>query len=334
MVKVSIIIPVKFYNPFFTSSLESTLSCMGEGMELILVADHADTACLEIMEQFVLKYREKVCLIQSPGKGIVDALHAGLACARGAYIARMDADDKCLNDRLIKQQQYLDNHPEVGLVSSWVRYGGDVGKNAGFARFVAGLNKLDTHQKMYARRFADAVVAHPSVMFRRELLQLGTYRKTNLRGETVPEDFDLWLRWLNEGVVFAKIKEYLLEWTDLEQRLSRTHQAYAKRSFRNAAAAGFRAPSDKPVWVCGYGRPVERRLAPFKERGLRVSGYIALEARERADGIPVITLEDSQPLRGNALILVMVGNLYGRAVIQHFFEEEQFQQTVDYLWMV
>ncbi len=303
-------------------------------MELILVSDHADAACMEIMERYVSERKETIRLMQSPGTGIVDALNAGLGRARGAYIARMDADDICLNDRFVRQLQYLENHPEVGLVSCLVRYGGDFEKNAGFARFVEGLNQLDTHQKMCARRFAEAVVAHPSVMFRRELLHLGTYRKTNSRGETVPDDFDLWLRWLNKGVVFAKIKAFLLEWTDLEHRLSRTDRAYAKRSFRNAAAAGFSIPTTKPVWVCGYGRPVERRLAPFKARGLIISGYIALEERERSDGIPVITLENSQGLRGKALILAMVGNMEGRAYIQQFFDDANFQEAVDYLWMV
>lgn len=332
-IKVSVIMPVKFDNPYFEKSLESTFSGMNEMDELILVDDDADEKARELMSEFI-QNKSQVRLIKSKGKGIVDALLSALEIAKGEYIARMDADDISINDRLHKQTQYLDDNPEVGLVSCLVKYHGDSTVNEGFARFVDWINTLDTHKKMYHKRYAEAVVAHPTVMFRKDLLTLGTYRKTDDKGQKVPEDFDLWLRWLNQGVKFAKIPEYLLEWSDLPCRLSRVDKAYSKRAFWNSVAENFQIESGKPYWICGYGRPVERRMKGLLNRGLTISGYIGLQDEKRDDGIPVIKLEESICLIGEALILVYVANLEGKTYIQHFFDENGFVEGRDYLWMV
>lgn len=332
-IKVSIIMPVKFYNPFFEKSLASTFSLMYDGAELILVDDSADMQAKELMRQFS-DQKDQVRLINAKGNGIVNALLTALKIAEGEYIARMDADDISINDRFRKQMQFLDKNPKIGLVSSLVEYHGDSMANPGFARFVDWLNSLDSHDKMYIKRYAEAVVAHPSVMFRKSLLELGTYRTSDDKGQSVPEDFDLWLRWLNQGVQFAKIDEILLKWTDLPNRLSRVDKAYAKRAFWNSAAENFQIDPITPYWICGYGRPVEKRIRGLIERGFKISGYIALEKLNRKDGISVLTLDECKSLKSNGMILVYVANLEGRAYIQQFLENNDFAEGQDYLWMV
>ncbi|WP_375585564.1 glycosyltransferase [Cyclobacterium xiamenense] len=329
---VSVIMPIHAYTPFLEKSLESTLACLHTGMEMVLVDERMDSLCRPLVNEALA--HPGVRLVKAMGEGLVNGLLTGLAAARGAYLARMDADDMCLGDRFSLQQHYLDRHPEVGLVSCKVRYGGDSTKYPGFARFVTEVNDLDTHEKMVQKRYADAVVIHPSVMFRRELVQLGSYRERNAAGQAVPEDFDLWLRWMNQGVRFAKLEECLLVWNDWEGRLSRSHPAYAKRAFREAAAEAFVPPAGKPVWICGYGRTVERRLAPFRRRGLKPAGYLALAPERREDQLPVITPAEAGQLRGKALLLVMVGNLRGKRWIQQFLDTESFVEGSDYLWMV
>lgn len=331
--RVSVIIPIKDYTPFLVESLKSTVSCLRPEMELILVDDRMDPNCYPAVNAILS--HPQVKLEKAKGVGIVNALHTGLSVAKGCYIARMDADDFCMGDRFVLQQAYLDKNPEVGLVSCQVRYGGDSIKNPGFDRFVRQVNSLDTHEKMVRKRFAEAVVIHPSVMFRKELLELGTYQEKNEAGNQVPEDFDLWLRWINNGVRFAKMSEQLLVWNDWEGRLSRNHRAYSKRAFREAAACAFSPSAGKEIWVCGYGRTVERRLTPFRKMGLVITGYLALKRVEREDSLPVRILEEEvENLRGNALILLMVGNLQGKKWIQDFLDRHFFKEEEDYLWMV
>ncbi|MEB2785239.1 glycosyltransferase [Algoriphagus persicinus] len=335
-IDVSIIIPVRTDNQYLDSSLSSTLSSMSDSMELVIVEDLADEKASKKISTFFEqnKHRFSISVLSNQGKGLVDALHTGISNSSGTFIARMDADDICLGERFTVQQKYLEEHSDIGLVSCLVKYGGDELQNAGFSRFVKQMNTLDTHRKMYEKRYVDVPVAHPSVMFRRSLLKLGTYRKCNKFGETVPEDFDLWLRWLNHGVKFEKIPEYLLIWNDLPDRLSRKSIVYSKRAFWNSVAENFIKAKNKNYWICGYGRSADRRLRGLVSRGLTISGYIAPEPQKRKDGLPVISIHNMNSLKGNAIILCSVGNYEGKKFIQTYFNTWGFEEETDYIWIV
>ena len=335
-IKVSVVLPIRFDNPFMEDSLQSTFNAMDKSMELIIVEDTIDKEAKDKVREFCENKGQlaRILKITNEGDGLVDALHTGIRRAKGEYIGRMDADDICMEGRLRKQRDYLDAHPEIGLVSCLVKYGGDATRNPGFSRFVDWLNGLGSHESMFAKRYADVPVAHPSVMFRKTLTETANYRKHNEWGETVPEDFDLWLRWLNGGVKFAKIPEYLLTWNDLPERLSRKSMVYSKMAFWNSVAGNFANDRDKEYWICGYGKSVERRIRGLVKRGLTLSGYISPSPKIRRDGIPVITLEEAHRLKGKALILNCVANYEGKNFIQRYFTRHGFREVEDYLWLV
>lgn len=98
--------------------------------------------------------------------GIVAALQLGCAAARGAFIARMDADDLMTPDRMWCQAEFLDRQPHLGVASCRVRFGGDRGTQAGYAAHVDWINSLLSPEVIAQRRFVESPVAHPSVMFR------------------------------------------------------------------------------------------------------------------------------------------------------------------------
>ncbi|WP_162417747.1 hypothetical protein [Cyclobacterium roseum] len=80
---------------------------------------------------------------------------------------------------------------------------------------------------------------------------------------------------------------------------------------------------------------MEKRLGPFRKKGLHISGYLALKKEEREDKIPVRILEEKvEDLKGKALILILVGNLKGKKWIQGFLDRHSFKEGKDYLWMV
>jgi len=133
--------------------------------------------------------------------GIVSALNHGIERCGKVILARMDADDICHPERFEKQLRLLQTYPEVDLVSCRVAFGGDREEQAGYARHVDWQNTLVTHKEMFLNRFVDATVAHPSVMFRRSAVERwGGYREGDF-----PEDFEMWLRWMDAGGVFAKV---------------------------------------------------------------------------------------------------------------------------------
>src|SRR5437762_1911820 len=62
----------------------------------------------------------RIRIISRDNKGIVASANEGIAAARGAYLARMDADDVSLPQRFQRQVEYLDEHPDRVIVGSRV----------------------------------------------------------------------------------------------------------------------------------------------------------------------------------------------------------------------
>jgi cellulose synthase/poly-beta-1,6-N-acetylglucosamine synthase-like glycosyltransferase len=211
----------------------------------------------------------------------VPALHAGLATARGELIARMDADDVAHPERLTAQCAFLDSEPALGLVGSLVDFGGDGAAQAGYALHVAWLNQLVTPEAIALNRFVESPLAHPSVMFRRELpIHHGSYRTGDF-----PEDYELWLRWLDAGVRMAKVPRVLLTWHDAPTRLSRSDSRYSPEAFFRTKAPWIarelaRTAPDRPLWIWGAGRPTRQRARELELHGRRIAGYVDIDPKK------------------------------------------------------
>lgn len=266
--------------------------------------------------------------------GITAALHAALAevlplphlptGSVGApepppYLARLDADDECHPERLARQIAFLDSHPEVGLVGCRVRFGGDAASAGGFARHVDWLNSLVTPRDIALARFRESPLAHPSVLFRTSLaVRHGWYADGPF-----PEDYELWLRWLDAGVVMAKTPETLLTWNDPPNRLTRTDVRYAEEAFAcvrahylarylarylNRQSGGQRGRAAKGVWIWGAGRVSRRRASHLLAHGVTIRAWIDIDPKKignRVAGVPVLGRE-ALPLPGQGYILVFL----------------------------
>lgn len=141
-------------------------------------------------------------VVVGPGRGIVDALRAGLAVAQGELVARMDADDTCAPDRLALQVASLDAHPEVTAVSSAFA----VLEPDGGPRRVEPtlLDDGDLARELLVHN----PFAHGATTIRRAALDAaGGYR----HGWTGAEDYDLWRRLRAVGPL-ASVSSVLYEW--------------------------------------------------------------------------------------------------------------------------
>jgi glycosyltransferase involved in cell wall biosynthesis len=202
--------------------------------------------------------------------GLVAALNAGLEAARGDFIARMDADDEAHPERLAEQVALLRARPDLGLASCLVEFGGDRIAHAGYALHVDWINEIVTPEQVALHRFIESPLAHPSVLFRRELVaRHGGYREGGF-----PEDYELWLRWIDAGVKMAKVPRVLLRWNDRPHRLSRIDARYSPEAFfelkakwiaRELIRRGLTGPAEeanaREIWVWGAGRPTRKRAA-------------------------------------------------------------------------
>lgn len=267
--------------------------------------------------------------------GLVAALRAGLDRARGKLIARMDADDVCHPDRLRVQVERMQTDPELGVVGCRVAFGGDRARQAGYARYVDWINGLLTHDEMALARFRESPLAHPSVMFRRELLA----RHGGYREGPFPEDYELWLRWFEAGVRFAKVPETLLTWNDPPDRLSRRHPNYALENFY-AVKSDYLArwlaahnPHHPDIVVVGAGRVTRRRVDVLIARGIRVKAWADLDPGKigrRYHGAPVIHHDDLPP-PGRAFVVPFVGAIGAADHIRAMLEGRGYAKGRHYI---
>ncbi len=332
--RVSVVLPVRDAVTTIGVALASIGAQTFRDWELIVVDDGSVDGTAEVLGEFG-RAEPRLRVIRQQPKGVAAAFNAGIEAARGDCIARMDADDESRPDRLAEQIAFLDApaNRATGVVGSLVEFGGDRTKGEGYARHVDWLNSLVTSEEIALNRFVESPLANPSVMFRRELVT----RHGGCREGDFPEDYELWLRWLDAGVQMAKVPRVLLRWNDAPTRLTRTDARYAPEAFFRMKAEwiaqwlvrefgggnsearkprkgpGFVAAELKlarPVWIWGAGRHTRKRAAHLETHGVTISGYIDVDAKKVGRGIggtglPVIGPE-ALPPAGEIVVLSYV----------------------------
>ena len=224
-----------------------------------------------------------------PNQGVVRALNKGLDLATGDYIARQDADDISLPERLALQISYLETHPDHGCVGVAVQKIDPAGSPLGI-----GYNIKDNDSIQQAL-LDDMCICGPTIMVRRECLQeIGFYFSEGLNAS---EDYDLCLR-LAEVTRLAVIETPLYLYRQHLQSASRTQeqrQAYNKAIALERALRrryGTSASEDKFAFV---GRDFLRAAVIAAARKDLDSARHSLEQALRV--YPPL-LKSDQPLEG------------------------------------
>jgi glycosyltransferase involved in cell wall biosynthesis len=331
---VSIVLPARDAEQTLPSALESIQSQVFQDWELIAVDDGSRDRTAHLL-QSAAAGDPRIRVLSQPAQGIVAGLQRGCAAGRGLWIARMDADDWMHPQRLIRQVDFLERHPEIGLVSCQVRYGGDATAQAGYAAHVEWINSLLTPAELSLRRFVEAPVAHPTVVFRRDLLTAhGGYRAGDF-----PEDYELWLRWLDAGVQFGKVARELLVWNDPPSRLSRTASQYGTDAFYRlkcdylARWLKRHVHPARELWLWGSGRITRQRFQNLETYGLRPVGFVDVAPKKwgrQRDGRPVVGPE-KLPDRGRAFVLAGVAVRGARDYIASVLNGCGWVEGQDYL---
>ncbi|TND09759.1 MAG: family 2 glycosyl transferase [Bacteroidetes bacterium] len=303
--------------------------------ELLFINDGSTDGTGVIAAQYAEKDSRIRILTFSENRGIVAALNAGLSEAKGKYIARMDADDESHAGRLQKQFVFLEENPSTGLVSCKVLHGGDSNEQQGYALYIDWINRLQEPGAIFLQRFVESPFAHPSVMFRKELVDLfGGYRAGDF-----PEDYELWLRWMDKGVRMARLPDLLFTWNDLPARLSRkdarcSPDAFARcKSVYLAAFLKTEIPPAKKIWLCGAGRITRQRSSFLLGQGINAAGYIDVDPGKigkNFGGLPVISL-DQLGNPGENFVISYIGNRGAREDIRAILISKGFTEGAGFI---
>lgn len=331
---ISVLLPVANGAPSVAQAIRSILAQTWTDLELLVIENGSTDGTRELLRS----WRPRDCrlrVVEMPQRDLVEALNHGLSLARGAFIARMDADDVSHPRRLEMQLGHLERHPGAGLVSCLVRHAGDPAAQAGYGAYVDWINSLRTHEEIALHRFVESPLAHPSVLFRREIAErLGAWRRGPF-----PEDYELWLRWLECGVRMEKVPHVLLDWGDPPDRLSRTDPRYSRRAFFDCKAGYLRrwlerAPlGGRELLFWGAGRETRRRLRPLQRLGVEPAGWVDIDPRKcglKIGGVPVYAPED-MPGPDACFVVSFVSSRGAREEIAGMLEARGFAAGADYL---
>ena len=247
--------------------LESIARQTLRDFEIVAIDDGSEDASAELLRAFGAR-------VLSPGRvGLVAALNLGLAAARGALIARMDADDVMHPERLAAQVDLIDRGFDV--VATQVELFGEAVRD-GYREYVRWQNAVVTPEQIDANLYVESPFAHPSVMFRRGL---GVYADGPF-----PEDYELWLRLHAAGKRMAKVPRVLLRWRDSERRASRNDPRYSREAFDHLRtrylANDPRVRYAPRLVVWGAGQLARRRARLLASEGVRVDAGVDVDPRK------------------------------------------------------
>jgi hypothetical protein len=241
----------------------------------------------------------------------------------------MDSDDLMTEGRLEAQADFLDNNPDYGLVSGLVRYD-SADRLDGYHYYCEQLNGLTSHEAMFESRFVESPVAHPSVMFRRSLIDtFGCYTE-----EAVPEDYELWLRWFSNGVRFGKLNKEVIVWRDSINRASRVLPQYNRQAFDQVRMLYLIkhlksiCTSNTHIVVAGAGKYARKKIQQLISNKLPVIGISDLTIRA-IDQLKFIPFPELQPATGR-IVISFVSNRGAWQEIKASLTSRGFQAGKDY----
>jgi glycosyltransferase involved in cell wall biosynthesis len=240
--------PVRDGERFLGKALDSVLEQTLADLELIVVDDGSTDGTAGLLADAARRDERVRVLTQAPG-GLTVALNAGCALVQAPVIARMDADDVALPDRLERQVAFLDAHREVALLGGGIVLVDEAGRE---------FDREPGHAELAERNG----IVHGTVAMRTEAFRaLGGYRLDQ------SEDYDLWLRF-EERFAIAALEEPMIRYRFHPGQFSVTkleRQALGALCVRSAARTRRAGPFDPLVGVERLDDAVAERLAVTRE---------------------------------------------------------------------
>lgn len=189
--RVSVRIPSYNHEQYVTECLQSVLNQTFQDFEIIITDDGSTDRTVEIIRTFDDPRIKLEVFPENQGCAVAVANCCRLA--RGEYIANLCSDDIWEKDKLEKQVNYLDAHPEMGAVFTKVSIiddNGHVDLNTGYNQLFDVENRS---REQWLRHFflVGNCLCAPSVMIRRNIYESLNYQ--DMRMASLP-DFDLWVR--------------------------------------------------------------------------------------------------------------------------------------------
>ncbi len=322
--RVSVLLPCRDAAATLGEALSSLRAQTYRDFEVVAVDDGSVDETPHLLREWASR-DDRIRITSTKPSGIVAALRTSAESARGKLLARMDADDVALPERLERQVALLDGQAALAACGTGVRYIPDHLVRDGARRYEQWINGVVEPREIERDLFVECPIPHPTLMVRGDALErVGGYRDMGW-----PEDYDFVLRLWEAGLRMGKVADVLLEWRERPDRLSRTDPRYSEDAFRRCKVHYLSARiAGRPVVVWGAG-PVGKAFArALQEEGHEVAAFVELDPRkigQEIHGAPVIAPSAIGEYR-SAYVLAAVGSADARAEIRAALSEAGFNE--------
>lgn len=185
-------------------AIQSILNQSYSNLELLIADDSTKDETKSVIDELAAQDKRVVVIRSENRMGFVPALNIGLKKSKGDYIARMDGDDVALSDRFEKQVDYLESHSNVDVLGSAMNVINERSEITSLRRYPKGGFGLLAWMSLRDP------VGHPTVMFRRRIVEEGsTYDETMNKG---CEDTEFWFRLRNKGYKICNLQQPLINY--------------------------------------------------------------------------------------------------------------------------
>jgi GT2 family glycosyltransferase len=260
---VSVVMVVCNVDRFLAESIESILAQSFREFEFIIVDFGSTDKSRAIISEYKAK-DERIKFKTIPHCGLAEARNASCSFARGRYVAIMDADDVSVPQRLAWQVEFLEQHPEVGVLGGAAEW---IDKNG---RALVTFGNPVRDREIRAALLEYCPLWQPSVLMRREaFVDVGGYRPPFAPAE----DYDLWLR-MSEHFQLGNLKQVVLKYrihphqVSIRKQRQQTFGRLAALASASLRKNGMLDPFDRieaitPVELAGLGVTEARQQREF-----------------------------------------------------------------------
>ena len=197
---------------YLAEAIDSVLNQKFTDWELIVINDCSTDNTAAMLDDYAMRDGRVKVYTNEVNLRLPSSLNKAMSYAEGKYIARMDADDICLPDRLEKQYQFMEKNADVALSSCrFMTLKNGVISSGG----CGGKNDVDSVKSLL---LVTNPILHPGIIAKAEVIKELGYDKNF----TCTEDMELWTRFVMAGHKVEILPEYLMIYRLHDKQITQT----------------------------------------------------------------------------------------------------------------
>lgn len=212
MPQISVVMSVYNCEKYVGETIQSVIDQTFTDWEFIIINDASKDKSAEVIRSFD---DDRIIFIDNKeNKGQCANLNHGISLARGKYIARLDHDDLCYKDRFFKQFSYMEEHPKIDLLSSWLDTLVD-----GKIYLKKGVEIKSLSEMKFSHTFYNYGMAHSAFFIRKSALT--QYDIVYDIDYKFCEDYRMVLQFMQYGEIFS-LNESLGAYREFPEQVTQT----------------------------------------------------------------------------------------------------------------